>query len=65
LDAILAIGIFAAPGDGGVRLLLIHRGSAESKDSNDRMETKLYEIQDWLDRLAHPSPAAQKGKAGR
>jgi hypothetical protein len=31
---------------------LIHRGSAESKDSNDRMEAKLDELQRTLGRLA-------------
>jgi hypothetical protein len=37
---------------------LIHRGSAESKDSNDRMESKLDAIQGRLDALA-------KEKAGK
>jgi succinate dehydrogenase hydrophobic anchor subunit len=30
---------------------LVHRGSAESKDSNDRMEAKLDELQKRLDQL--------------
>lgn len=36
---------------------LIHRGSAESKDSNDRMEAKLDAMQEQLDRLAGDNPA--------
>ena len=43
---------------------LIHRGSAESKDSNDRMESKLGEIQDQLDKLAEAKSGRAKEKAG-
>jgi hypothetical protein len=35
---------------------LIHRGSAESKDSNDRMEAKLDAMQEQLDKLAGDKP---------
>ena len=47
---------------------LIHRGSAESKDSNDRMEARLDEIDRRLSRLrehdADTSGRAAKEKAG-
>jgi hypothetical protein len=39
---------------------LIHRGSAESKDSNDRMEAKLDAIQKQLDSLADDKPAGPR-----
>jgi hypothetical protein len=32
--------------------LLIHRGSAESKDSDDRMEQKIDRIQEQVEKLA-------------
>jgi hypothetical protein len=35
---------------------LIHRGSAESKDSNDRLEAKVDALQAALDRLAAEQP---------
>lgn len=35
---------------------LIHRGSAESKDSNDRLEAKVDALQATLDRLAVEQP---------
>ena len=44
---------------------LIHRGSAESKDSNDRMESKLDAIQDRLDELAGAKPGRAKEKPGK
>jgi hypothetical protein len=44
---------------------LIHRGSAESKDSNDRMESKLGAIQDRLDELAETKPDRAKEKPGK
>jgi hypothetical protein len=43
---------------------LIHRGSAESKDSNDRMESKLDAIQGRLDKLDETEPGRAKEKAG-
>jgi hypothetical protein len=46
---------------------LIHRGSAESKDSNDRMEAKLDAIQDGLKQLAEADAGRArpvKGSAG-
>jgi hypothetical protein len=43
---------------------LIHRGSAESKDSNDRMESKLDAIQDRLDKLDQAKSGRAKEKAG-
>jgi len=45
--------------------LLFHRGSAESKDSNDRMESKLGAIQDRLDELAEAKPGRAKEKPGK
>jgi hypothetical protein len=44
---------------------LIHRGSAESKDSNDRMEAKLDAMQQQLDRLGadQSRPRVTKEKA--
>jgi succinate dehydrogenase hydrophobic anchor subunit len=42
--------------------ILIHRGSAESKDSVDRMEAALKRIEKRLDEMERPSPAA-KAKA--
>ena len=44
---------------------LIHRGSAESKDSNDRMESKLDAIQDRLGELAEAEPGRAKDNAGK
>jgi hypothetical protein len=44
---------------------LIHRGSAESKDSNDRMESKLDALQDRLDELAEAKPGRAKEKPGK
>ena len=44
---------------------LIHRGSAESKDSNDRMESKLNAIQDRLDELGGAKPGRPKEKPER
>jgi hypothetical protein len=43
---------------------LIHRGSAESKDSNDRMESKLDAIRGRLDKLDEAKPGRAKEKAG-
>lgn len=42
---------------------LIHRGSAESKDSNDRMEAKLDDIQNRLNQLTEGD--AGKGRRPR
>jgi hypothetical protein len=44
--------------------LLIHRGSADSKDSNDRIEAKLDAVQKRLDQLAGltASPGAAKSR---
>ena len=44
---------------------LIHRGSAESKDSNDRVESKLNAIQDRLDELGGAQPGRPKEKPER
>jgi hypothetical protein len=44
---------------------LIHRGSAESKDSNDRMESQRDAIQNRLDLLAEPKPGRAKENAGK
>ena len=41
---------------------LIHRGSAESKDSNDRLEAKLDALQKRLDQLADAESQAQRAK---
>jgi len=41
---------------------LVHRGSAESKDSNDRMESKLDALQRRLDHLAESDDRPSRGK---
>jgi hypothetical protein len=41
---------------------LIHRSSAESKDSNDRMEAKLDAVQKRLDQLAEADGQSRRGK---
>jgi hypothetical protein len=41
---------------------LIHRGSAESKDSNDRLEAKIDALQKKLDRLSSDSTNRLKEK---
>ncbi len=42
--------------------LLIHRGSGESKDSDDRMEQKIDEIAKRLDELAPGKAAVEAGR---
>jgi hypothetical protein len=40
---------------------LIHRGSAESKDSNDRLEAKVDALQEAIDRLTSEQRTGERG----
>jgi hypothetical protein len=41
---------------------LIHRGSAESKDSNDRLEAKVDALQEAIDRLSSEQKTGERGR---
>jgi hypothetical protein len=43
---------------------LIHRGSAESKDSNDRLEAKVDSLQEAIDRLSSDQKPAEREQEG-